>query len=70
MSQQNKLQELQMKHQQDMQLQHAKIQADQQRAQEKMMSDEKLMQMKIQADKERYAEKIKSDYIDDNTTLR
>ena len=65
---QNKMQELQLKHQQDMELQQAKIQADQNRAQEKMTSDEKLMQMKIQADKERYAEKIKADYIDDNVT--
>jgi hypothetical protein len=63
---QEKIQKLQMKHQQDMELQQAKIEADRNRSQEKMLADERLMQLKIQADKERYEEKIKSDYVDAN----
>jgi hypothetical protein len=55
-----------MKHQHDLELQQAKIEADNNRTQEKMLADERLMQMKIQADKERYEEKIKSDYVDAN----
>jgi hypothetical protein len=63
---QDKLEELQMKHEHDMELQQAKIVADQQRSQEKMEADRNLLQMKIEADKQRYEEKIKSDYIDKN----
>jgi hypothetical protein len=58
--------ELQMKHQQDMQLEQMKIQADNARAQNKIASDEKLMQMKIQADQARYKEKINADYVEKN----
>jgi hypothetical protein len=63
---QAKMQELQIKHQQDMELQQAKIQADQSKYQDKMDADRQLLQMKIQADKERYDEKIKSDYLSKN----
>jgi hypothetical protein len=63
---QDKMQELQMKHQHDMELQQAKIQADQSKYQDKMEADRQLLQMKIQADKERYDEKIKADYLEKN----
>jgi hypothetical protein len=59
-----KMQELQIKHQQDMELEQMKIAAKEKEYQEKMASDEKLVQMRIQADKERYSEKLTSDYID------
>jgi hypothetical protein len=62
----SKMQELQMKHQMDMQIQQAKIAADQAKYQDKMESDRQLLQMKIQADKERYDEKIKADYLNKN----
>ena len=62
----DKLQEIQLQHQNDMELQQAKIQADQSKYKEKMESDRQLLNMKIQADKERYQEKIKADYLDNN----
>jgi hypothetical protein len=61
--QQAKMQELQLKHQQDVELEQLRIAAKEKEYQEKMASDEKLVQMKIQADKERYAEKTTADYI-------
>ena len=62
----NKMQEIQLQHQNDMELQQARIQADQSKYQDKMESDRQLLEMKIQADKERYQEKIKSDYLEGN----
>jgi hypothetical protein len=61
-----RMQEIQLKYQQEMQLQQAKIAADNNRARERMAADKQLLDMKIQADKERYAEKIKADYIAKN----
>ena len=60
----NTAQELQMKHQHDMELQQAKIQADAQRAQEKIEADKANIAMKIAADKERYQEKVQANAIE------
>jgi hypothetical protein len=60
----NRIEEMQLQHQNDMQLQQAKITAEHEKYANKMKSDEQLLQMKIQADKERYEEKMKSDIVD------
>jgi hypothetical protein len=58
------LQKMVHKHAFDMELQNAKIKADQLEYQSKMEADRQLLQMKIEADKLRYQEKTASDYAE------